>query len=1223
MNHLHMLRGRKVTNRTSTTRRKRRWKLESLEERCMLSIAWGGYGNDSQHAAQATAAAQSLQQIHWQATIDEASHQAGGTILTHFGSPVITGANTVIVPITGQGTGMFDVKAYNGTTGALLWTVPSDYTLPPHNWVPSFSPALVTIPGGNTRLYFPAADGTVKYLDNPDSPTLNPNGTPVVGRYAFYGLNHFNTDVASSQANIKINTPLTGDASGNLYFGYQITGTNAANLTNGIARLAPDGTGTFVSVAAVSQVANFNKVSTNCAPAITNDGSKLYIGVCSSTRDGVVPDAHFGELLELNTSDLSYVAKVALLEPPASPDAGKPAILDGDSSASPTIGPDGDVYYGVLEHGFATNNDRGWLLHYSADLSQTKTPGDFGWDVTPSIVPRSLVPSYQGTSPYLIFVKYNDYAGLGGSGINKIAVLDPNSADGRGMMSVVASIAGPTPDQEYIASYPNAVREWCINTTAVDINPATHSIYANSEDGKLYRWDLYSPGAFSEVITLTAGIGEAYTPTAVGPDGTVYAINDAVLFAVGANHSSATFLKQDTTTQGTWKNAYGADGFNISQDSSANNPSIPAYASVNITNASGTVWSQSTTDVRALQKAAAGSLDRIAATWFGNSFSIDVTINDGKAHQIALYGLDWDSTTRAETIQVIDTATGAVLDTQSLTNFHNGNYLVWNVAGSVTFRVTNTGSSNAVISGLFFGGAPVIAGQATFLKTDTTTQGNWKAAYGAEGFDISQDPSANNPSFPAYASVSFSNNSNAVWSSSTSDVRALQKAAPGSTDRIAATWFSGSNFSVDVKLHDGNTHQVALYGLDWDSSTRTETIQVIDDASGTVLDTRSLAGFHNGSYLVWNIQGSVTFKVTNTNPSSNAVISGLFFGSAPGAASFVKQDTTTQGNWKTAYGADGYNISQDPSANNPSIPAYASVNFSNAAGYTWTGTTADVRALQKAATGSVGRIAAAWYSGTSYSIDVKINDGKVHQVALYALDWDNSARTETIQVIDDATGAILDTRSLASFQNGVYLAWNIQGNVTFKVTNTGSSNAVLSGLFFGGAPVVAGQAAFVKQDSSTEGTWKGTYGVDGFDDSQDPSLNNPSFPAYATVNLHNTANAVWASSTTNLRALQKTAAGSTDRIAATWYSPDSFSVDVHISDGKTHQIALYALDWDNSGRTETIQVLDAATGAVLDTRALASFQNGVYLVWTIAGDVTFKLTNASSANAVLSGIFLG
>src|SRR5207244_3135406 len=52
------------------------------------------------------------------------------------------------------------------------------------------------------------------------------------------------------------------------------------------------------------------------------------------------------------------------------------------------------------------------------------------------------------------------------------------------------------------------------------------------EDGCLYRWDL-TTNTFSQMIELTPGIGEAYTPTVVGVDGTVYAINNATLFAVG------------------------------------------------------------------------------------------------------------------------------------------------------------------------------------------------------------------------------------------------------------------------------------------------------------------------------------------------------------------------------------------------------------------------------------------------------------------------------------------------------------------------------------------------------------------------------------------------------------------------------------------------------------------------------------------------------------------
>ena len=74
------------------------------------------------------------------------------------------------------------------------------------------------------------------------------------------------------------------------------------------------------------------------------------------------------------------------------------------------------------------------------------------------------------------------------------------------------------------------MREWCINTAVVD--PITKSVLANSEDGKLYRWDLTS-NTLTQSVTLTPGIGEACTPTLIGADGTGYAINNGILFAVG------------------------------------------------------------------------------------------------------------------------------------------------------------------------------------------------------------------------------------------------------------------------------------------------------------------------------------------------------------------------------------------------------------------------------------------------------------------------------------------------------------------------------------------------------------------------------------------------------------------------------------------------------------------------------------------------------------------
>jgi hypothetical protein len=63
-------------------------------------------------------------------------------------------------------------------------------------------------------------------------------------------------------------------------------------------------------------------------------------------------------------------------------------------------------------------------------------------------------------------------------------------------------------------------------------DPQRRSILVNSEDGLLYRWDL-ATNTLSQSVRLGNGLGQAYTPTAIGPDGAVYAISNARLFAVG------------------------------------------------------------------------------------------------------------------------------------------------------------------------------------------------------------------------------------------------------------------------------------------------------------------------------------------------------------------------------------------------------------------------------------------------------------------------------------------------------------------------------------------------------------------------------------------------------------------------------------------------------------------------------------------------------------------
>ena len=478
--------------------------------------AWWGFGRDAQHAAVGAIATQDLSRIRWATPVDLApQYRSGGALLIHYGSPVVTSRNTVVVPVKTGAAGGFRFEARSGGNGGLIWAADSDYVLPAHNWVPSYNLAL----SASNRLYAPGAGGKLFVRDNADSAS----GT--LQTAVFFGAPAYAAAPAQFDATVFINTPVVVDAQGNVFFGFIVTGANPANLASGVARIGADGVGSWVSAAALAGDSNIVKVAMNSAPALSPDLATVYVAVNAAPLNGVV---QAGYLVALDARTLALRNRVALIDP----GSGTAARISDNATSSPTIGPDGSVYYGVLEAVYGSNNARGWLLQFSAALVPRGVPGGFGWDNTASIVPASMVSSYTGTSTYLLMAKYNNYLGAGtGNGVNRIAVLDPNASQvdpisGRMIMREVLTIAGVT----FEAGSTTAVREWCINTAAVD--PLTRSVLANSEDGTLYRWDL-GANTFTQRIRLTTGIGQAYTATAIGADGAVYAINDAVLYSVG------------------------------------------------------------------------------------------------------------------------------------------------------------------------------------------------------------------------------------------------------------------------------------------------------------------------------------------------------------------------------------------------------------------------------------------------------------------------------------------------------------------------------------------------------------------------------------------------------------------------------------------------------------------------------------------------------------------
>ena len=182
---------------------------------------WPTFAGNPQHTAASATAAQSLQAIRWSAPVDLAP--PAGDILIHYGSPLVTPGNTVIVPVKTGSTGGFRVEARRAQDGAVRWSADTDYLLPPHTWVPSYGPTLTA----SQRVYFAGAGGTVLFRDAADTP-----GPATIGRLAFFGLSNYQAAPAGFDAAVFVDTPITPDKYRNIHG-------NSKRLSGSLAKKFP------------------------------------------------------------------------------------------------------------------------------------------------------------------------------------------------------------------------------------------------------------------------------------------------------------------------------------------------------------------------------------------------------------------------------------------------------------------------------------------------------------------------------------------------------------------------------------------------------------------------------------------------------------------------------------------------------------------------------------------------------------------------------------------------------------------------------------------------------------------------------------------------------------------------------------------------------------------------------------------------------------------------
>ena len=598
----------------------------------------------------------------------------------------------------------------------------------------------------------------------------------------------------------------------------------------------------------------------------------------------------------------------------------------------------------------------------------------------------------------------------GGSGTSETVAVSPQS---------VTLVAGQ--NQQFTANVNSAPATQTVTWSVDSVAPQ------NAASGS---FSTTIPGLYQPPGAITASTQVTIKATAA--DGQASGTATVTLSPVTVS-STASYLAMDSATQGNWKNKYGADGYSIAGDKQ----SLASYDPTFFQNGTSYTWNPTTSDPRALQKASGSGA--LAATWYGNrTLALNVNCTDTNSHQLALYALDWDNGGRSETIQITDTNTQTVLDTRTISNFGGGVYLLWNISGQVTVTVTLTKGANAVISGVFWGGATSngSGGSGTNPTTPTIT---WPApasvTYGTALSGTQLNASSSVAGTFSYTpvvgtvltagsqtlSVTFTPTDTTDYTTATATVPLIVNQV-----KTSITW------STPAPI----TYGTALSGTQLNASSSVAGTFSYMPVAGTVL------GAGNQTLSVTLTPTDTTDYTTATTTTILAVTQGTTSGSQ---VTFVSSDTTTEGNWIGTYGADGYSLAGAAQ----SLPAYASVAIQNATAYTWVGSTSDPRALLKGT--GLGGIAGTWFSSPSFSLDVNFTDGNPHQFALYALDWDNRGRAETIQVLDAATKSTLDIRNITKFSSGTYLVWNISGHVTITVTATSGPNAVISGFSSVGA----------------------------------------------------------------------------------------------------------------------------------------------------------------------------
>ena len=123
------------------------------------------------------------------------------------------------------------------------------------------------------------------------------------------------------------------------------------------------------------------------------------------------------------------------------------------------------------------------------------------------------------------------------------------------------------------------------------------------------------------------------------------------------------------------------------------------------------------------------------ACWYSAApFALTVNTSGGQ-HKMTLWVLDWDKFGRTEALEIKDSASGNILDSETAANFETGMFFTWIVSGNVQVEVVSTGPMNGVLSGIYFD-PPAGSSSTTTAAPVHNVSLTWTAVSNATSYNI-------------------------------------------------------------------------------------------------------------------------------------------------------------------------------------------------------------------------------------------------------------------------------------------------------------------------------------------------------------------------------------------------------------------------------------------------------------------------------------------------------